>query len=279
MTLKTTGEFGIGNANPTYKLDVAGDINFTGDLYESGALLNLNGDFSNSGENAGANRNLGNIDNFNLGLITNNTTRLQITNDGKIGFGITSPNYELQINSSSTTSSIQLTQSSSGSTGTDGLIIQSDLVGGASIMQKENQKLILGTSDTDRIIIEADGRVGIGVNPTQKFEVEGRMVAKALILGSVFLNAGSHSAIDVSEIGVIACSTNTGNVTINDFINGVSGQVIRIVQTNFTNAVTLTNDSGANQRMLLSDSADIVLNGYEGMTIVLIGGIWYRCVQ
>ena len=41
------GNMGIGTTNPSQKLDVAGDINFTGDLYKSGSVLTLS-DYSDS---------------------------------------------------------------------------------------------------------------------------------------------------------------------------------------------------------------------------------------
>ena len=40
MTLLSNGNVGIGTTTPTKKLDVAGDINFTGDLYKKGELFN-----------------------------------------------------------------------------------------------------------------------------------------------------------------------------------------------------------------------------------------------
>jgi hypothetical protein len=36
-----TGSVGIGTSSPSKKLDVVGDINFTGDLYDSGVLFSL----------------------------------------------------------------------------------------------------------------------------------------------------------------------------------------------------------------------------------------------
>jgi hypothetical protein len=41
MTLNNTGNVGIGTTAPSQKLDVAGNINFTGNLYKSGSLLKL----------------------------------------------------------------------------------------------------------------------------------------------------------------------------------------------------------------------------------------------
>jgi len=43
--------------------------------------------FSDGGEAGGADRTLGNTDNFDLGLKTNDTTRIHIQNDGNIGIG------------------------------------------------------------------------------------------------------------------------------------------------------------------------------------------------
>ena len=49
------------------------------------------GDFSNNGENATANRTLGNNDAYDLGFETSNTTRMTIESGGHIGVGITNP--------------------------------------------------------------------------------------------------------------------------------------------------------------------------------------------
>jgi len=54
-------------------------------------------DFSDGGEAGGADRTLGNTDNFDLGLITNNLTRIHIQNDGKIGVGTTTPTNLLHL--------------------------------------------------------------------------------------------------------------------------------------------------------------------------------------
>lgn len=43
VTLARGGNVGIGNSNPSYKLDVAGSINFTGDLYQNGSLFTSSG--------------------------------------------------------------------------------------------------------------------------------------------------------------------------------------------------------------------------------------------
>lgn len=54
-------------------------------------------DFADGGEAGGANRTLGNTDNFNFGLLTNNQNRLQILNDGKVGINNETPTNLLHL--------------------------------------------------------------------------------------------------------------------------------------------------------------------------------------
>lgn len=101
----TGGNVGIGTTSPGAKLEVAGQVKITGGAPGVGRVLTSDatglatwqtpsiggGDFSNGGEAGGAGRTLGNTDNFDLGFLTNNTPRIQIKYDGKVGIGTTSP--------------------------------------------------------------------------------------------------------------------------------------------------------------------------------------------
>ena len=75
FSINTSGNIGIGKTNPTKKLDVVGDINFTGTLYQNGTTFSSGGGGSE----------------WDL-----NGTDLSYTN-GKIGVGITNPTYELDV--------------------------------------------------------------------------------------------------------------------------------------------------------------------------------------
>ena len=62
------------------------------DLVNAAAAGGGGGDFSDGGEAGGADRTLGNTDNYDLGFLTNNSNRLHIQNDGIVGIGTISPN-------------------------------------------------------------------------------------------------------------------------------------------------------------------------------------------
>lgn len=64
------------------------------------------GDFSSGGEAGGADRTLGNTDNYDLGFLTNNTNRLHIQNDGYIGVGTTTPDSKLHVDQDSASGAI-----------------------------------------------------------------------------------------------------------------------------------------------------------------------------
>ncbi len=65
-------------------------------------ISNREGDFSNGGEAGGADRTLGNTDNYGLGLKTNNNTRLLVDNTGNIGIGTTDPGGLLGLKNTNT---------------------------------------------------------------------------------------------------------------------------------------------------------------------------------
>ena len=61
------------------------------------AELISGGDFSDGGEAGGADRKLGNTDNYDLEFLTNNLTRLHIKDTGKIGIGTDDPFSQLRV--------------------------------------------------------------------------------------------------------------------------------------------------------------------------------------
>jgi ethanolamine utilization microcompartment shell protein EutS len=77
MTILNNGNVGIGITNPSEKLTVQGNI----------------------GLKAGRNASIGTLDNYDLNLMTNSTTRVVISASGNVGIGVYDPiNYLLDVN-------------------------------------------------------------------------------------------------------------------------------------------------------------------------------------
>jgi trimeric autotransporter adhesin len=75
LSILSNGNLGIGISSPTKKLDVAGDINFTGDLYKNWVL------FSSSSSQW-----------------TTNGSSIYSANSGNVGVGTSAPSEKLQVN-------------------------------------------------------------------------------------------------------------------------------------------------------------------------------------
>ena len=93
MTQDTVYTFPVddGDVGEVLSTDGGGDLDWVADV---------GGDFSDGGEATGANRTLGNTDDFSLGFITNSLTRMLLTTFGgrtAIGLGMGSPEYLLDL--------------------------------------------------------------------------------------------------------------------------------------------------------------------------------------
>ena len=97
---------------------------------------------------------------------------IAVTTNGSIGFGTTSASENLQIHESSAASNfIGFTDTSTGSnTLTDGSVIgilNDDLYA----WNRENNHLRFGTNNTERMIIQNDGNIGIGTTATTELNI------------------------------------------------------------------------------------------------------------
>ena len=98
-----TGDVLLGNF--TFDADQsvgAGQDNYVLTYDNAGGKISLEaaagggGDFADGGDAGGANRSLGNTDNYSLDLLTNNTSSLLISNDGKLSTGAeTAPDVDI----------------------------------------------------------------------------------------------------------------------------------------------------------------------------------------
>lgn len=116
---------------------------------------------------------LGGSINNQLSLGSNGQERMRLALDGKIGIGIISPNYNLHLHSPNTgTSSIlQLTNETIGSTSTDGLYIGENNFGNASIFNQESGSLRLGTNGSAFLALDNEKACLSCLVPVGKFDI------------------------------------------------------------------------------------------------------------
>lgn len=111
MTIKSSGNVGIGTTTPAYKLDVAGNIKLSGYIVDSNSEIidfavndlkvqgkHINAEFGVWARSYGAVRQMG-IDGgaSYMGLYTSGTEKVRITSSGQVGIGTTSPGAKLDV--------------------------------------------------------------------------------------------------------------------------------------------------------------------------------------
>lgn len=110
----------------------------------------------------------------------------------------------------------------------------------------KNPFVVENNCDTNLLYLDNAGRVEIG---------------GALGVGSggrVTLTTGTYNGYDVQDVGYILLNPSGGNITINDFTNGVAGQAILVNRGDTANTVTITRASGSNQDFRTYTELDIV---------------------
>lgn len=267
MVIQPDGDIGVGVLNPDARLHVNGQMKITGGNPANGKVLtsDANGLASWQAPTAGpqgpqgvqgvagpqglpGSANISGTTNYVVKFngTTSGTNSLIYDNGTNIGIGTSAPVAPLHLHKSGLISEIRLTNSTTGSSSNDGLIIGA--VGNAvAITNKEASLLEFGTNNGTDLSISASGDVGVGTSAPQ---------AKLDVNGQIKIGGGNPGA------GKVLTSDANGLATW-DILNGSGGTL---------NEAYNFGGPGAGSTITANDGA-VWINGSDGFQVTgeLIG--------
>jgi hypothetical protein len=182
-------------------------------------------------ENSGNAAYVWNYQNGGLQFGTNNAARMAISADGKVGVGTTNPVYNFEIHTPSATQSvIRLTNTATGTAGTDGLKLYVDQDGAAQLWNEEATSLRFATTGIERMRIQAGGFVGLGTAaPVSELHVHSSANnSNKIVLTNSDTTASNSRGFSIENEGATAYVWNWENGPL-------------LLGTNNTTRVTVTN--------------------------------------
>jgi hypothetical protein len=202
MRIDTSGNLLLGNTNAGAKLDIRQDSGYairaengSGHYFRvaAGGAVEVGGSAFVDG-----NRNI---------------TANDVTVDGNLGIGTSSPVTPLHINSSTTESLIQMTNSSTGTTSSDGF--RFGAIGtSVALINREAGAMTFSTSNAEKMRIDSSGNVGIGTSsPSRTLDVR-----SAGIPANLQSTSTAGGLIDLKHAGTAA--SNAGAYNGIRFYNG-----------------------------------------------------------
>jgi hypothetical protein len=186
--------------------------------------------------------------NIGFAVTTGGTNKLKIHIDAatlRVGLGGNAvPEQLVHINSTDVgvDANLKMTSNNSGHTATDGFEIKQNSGNNVRLTNLENAAVIIGTNNTDRMIVTNTGDVGIGTNtPTAKLEVAGQVKITGGTPG-----AGKVLTSDATGLATWQTPTSGGSSGVTS-INGATGAVTNtIVLGSFGSSPSITGSSSNN---------------------------------
>ncbi|MGD9674504.1 MAG: hypothetical protein AB7U98_13610 [Candidatus Nitrosocosmicus sp.] len=241
MRLNATG-LGIG-ATPTYRVDITGSAG-NGVRYSGPTAQVLLGEVGNIGA-------VGTLTNHALQIIIGGTERARFDTSGKLGLG-SSPTYDFDLSKSVAGSGVisRVRNASNAAGVTYGLaLVESDVVSGGMtawssagtrasqfwVGTGSNHSVIIGTNDTERVLVDTSGRVRINGAPAV---TSGYLIARV----AAGRNIGFY---DVSSVA-----------TIQAFTDVAAGASLRVAG----NTLLLSGDNGGTSAVQIDPSSRVGIN-------------------
>ena len=253
--IDSSGRLLVGTTSGSYKLEVNGSINIADNqLIRSGGQALI---ARYSGSNAiyvGSGAATDNL-HFNAG----GTERMRITSSGRMGLGVSSPQQRQHIHEGSTAASVtQYTNSVTGSTASDGLLVGLDSTEDGLFWIKESQNLTFGTANAERMRIDSAGNVGIGSH------VINQTSSNRTVLG---INGASNALLNFNHGNTMAGFMYAANDEFRMESNGTRPLIFR---------------SNSTERMRIDDAGRLLVGRSDsstGATLEVQGRITGRTVN
>jgi hypothetical protein len=327
MRILANGNVGIGQATPGNLLEVGGTVAGTGvsglRLNSLGSAtpaaanakmltVNANGDivvannsslnnWSLDGNANGSVKKFGNTDNFDLSVITNNTERLRVLNNGNVGIGSATPGNTLEVGGTTAGTGVSglrllnLGTATPAASNTKMLTVNAngDLVvannnannawsmdgntTGAvkKIGSTDNYATSFITNNTERIRVLNTGNVGIGsATPGNMLEVAGTTAGtgvsglRLLNLGTATPAAANNKMITVNSNGDLVVANNPG-FSAWGIDGNANGTVKKIGNTDAFDLSVITNNA---ERMRVLSNGNIGIGSATPGNTLEVGG-------
>ena len=269
MALDTSGNVGIGKSSAGQKLEIKGDHSGDG----------INTFYHNNTNPAWEIVAYGTDGGYIFGKNNSATVNVQIRTDGdsflkggNVGIGIAPVANKLHLHEGDSTQNfLHITNTTTGTTHDDGLLVGIDASEQANIWNRENTATLFATNNTERMRIDTSGNVGIGTtSPTHaKMEIVGDSDAFQLTMSDV---ADADDTTKEARIGMLHYKqaeepvtlmyAQSGSSTNSIFIGGGTGVGNHATSVNIATASTY-NSTSTTTNMKIDNNSRISLSNND----------------